>query len=320
MIYLDKIYGFNLNFNQQLNNNTLLDDSISINIYYSNDKSINFNSDLFIKKLIKAPTTELNEACIYFNNKNIIIIYDYKTSYISYDFNISNRSIDIKSSYKTSIKNILALLYQPVLTYIVRIYNRVCLHSNTLIINNKTVAFMGESGAGKSTISAYFVKKGYRVFSDDVAVISKRENGYIVWRGNNRIKIHLKTALNIINKNYDSVFDNPYETENPKVYFNEYLGDDNGTAKELDIIYILKKRNRNINKPIIERLNTYEALLQLSLNRSNTELMEVKDKIKEFKFLSGIASSIPIKTLELPDSLDFMDNNCEYIIKDLKDL
>lgn len=50
------------------------------------------------------------------------------------------------------------------------------LHANAIDIDGKAVAFMGESGAGKSTVAAWFHDRGHSVVSDDVCVIGFDES------------------------------------------------------------------------------------------------------------------------------------------------
>lgn len=45
------------------------------------------------------------------------------------------------------------------------------LHANAVEIDGRAVAFMAESGGGKSTLAAWFHDRGYRVIADDVCVI-----------------------------------------------------------------------------------------------------------------------------------------------------
>lgn len=47
-----------------------------------------------------------------------------------------------------------------------------CLHGSAVAIDGKAYAFVGESGAGKSTIAAAFAVKGYQLISDDVIAIN----------------------------------------------------------------------------------------------------------------------------------------------------
>ncbi|HEY1604715.1 MAG TPA: hypothetical protein VGF77_03885 [Allosphingosinicella sp.] len=45
------------------------------------------------------------------------------------------------------------------------------LHANAIEMDGKAVAFSGHSGAGKSTIAAWFHDRGHRILTDDVCVI-----------------------------------------------------------------------------------------------------------------------------------------------------
>jgi hypothetical protein len=45
------------------------------------------------------------------------------------------------------------------------------LHANAIDIGGRAVAFMGHSGAGKSTMAAWFLDRGHRILADDVCVV-----------------------------------------------------------------------------------------------------------------------------------------------------
>lgn len=45
------------------------------------------------------------------------------------------------------------------------------LHANAIDIGGSAVAFMGHSGAGKSTMAAWFLDRGHRILADDVCVV-----------------------------------------------------------------------------------------------------------------------------------------------------
>jgi hypothetical protein len=51
------------------------------------------------------------------------------------------------------------------------------LHANAIEVNGQAVAFMGESGTGKSTLAAWFHDRGYRILADDVCVVGLNEAG-----------------------------------------------------------------------------------------------------------------------------------------------
>jgi hypothetical protein len=51
------------------------------------------------------------------------------------------------------------------------------LHANAVEIDGRAVAFMGETGAGKSTLAAWFHDRGFRVIADDVCVVGFGDRG-----------------------------------------------------------------------------------------------------------------------------------------------
>lgn len=51
------------------------------------------------------------------------------------------------------------------------------LHGSAVAINGKAYAFVGEQGAGKSTLAAAFLERGYKLLSDDVIGVSLNEEG-----------------------------------------------------------------------------------------------------------------------------------------------
>jgi hypothetical protein len=54
------------------------------------------------------------------------------------------------------------------------------LHANMIGIDGRGVAFSGRSGAGKSTIAAWFYDRGHPVLADDVCAIATGEDGSVV--------------------------------------------------------------------------------------------------------------------------------------------
>lgn len=49
--------------------------------------------------------------------------------------------------------------------------NQILLHASAIIHENELILFLGDSGAGKSSIAAELSKRGYTIFSDDVCVL-----------------------------------------------------------------------------------------------------------------------------------------------------
>jgi hypothetical protein len=63
------------------------------------------------------------------------------------------------------------------------------LHGSAIDIVDGCVAFVGDSGAGKSTMAAALASRGHHVISDDLCVFEASEQGVRVWPGLNRLRL-----------------------------------------------------------------------------------------------------------------------------------
>ncbi len=63
------------------------------------------------------------------------------------------------------------------------------LHANAVEIDGRIVAFMGESGVGKSTLAAWFADKGYALIADDVAVVDFESDVPMIRPGLPRLRL-----------------------------------------------------------------------------------------------------------------------------------
>ncbi|MDE3127330.1 MAG: hypothetical protein KGL38_04950, partial [Gemmatimonadota bacterium] len=65
-------------------------------------------------------------------------------------------------------------LLGPVIGLLLRLRGVVCLHGSAVAVGgNRAIAFVGDAGAGKSTIAAAFALRGERVLTDDIAALSR---------------------------------------------------------------------------------------------------------------------------------------------------
>lgn len=64
------------------------------------------------------------------------------------------------------------------------------LHANAVVIDGRAFAFCGHSGAGKSTIAAWFHDRGAPILADDVCVLGFAEDGAaLAWPGLPRLRL-----------------------------------------------------------------------------------------------------------------------------------
>lgn len=89
------------------------------------------------------------------------------------DFHISNRqrSIQCYAEPGSDVSTIRHLLIDQVIPRILGHRGALVLHASATLVNGAAVAFMGESGLGKSTLAAYLDEQGYPLLTDDCFAI-----------------------------------------------------------------------------------------------------------------------------------------------------
>ena len=55
-------------------------------------------------------------------------------------------------------------------------HDQIVLHASAFTISNKTFLFSGHSGSGKSTVLIHGLQRSAKMITEDVAVLSIREN------------------------------------------------------------------------------------------------------------------------------------------------
>jgi len=78
------------------------------------------------------------------------------------------------------LENATSYLLGPVLGLVLRLRGVVCLHASAVAFGDRSVAFVGSAGAGKSTTAAAFAREGYGVISDDIVALREHTNDFQV--------------------------------------------------------------------------------------------------------------------------------------------
>lgn len=167
------------------------------------------------------------------------------------------------------------------------------LHASAVEINDEVVAFLGDKGAGKSTLAAYLQRRGHNLITDDLLPVIFSKKGAIVMPGYPRIKLWADSVKSI-NLNWESL---------PKVSKfidkRSYHCFDNFSTKPVSLnrIYILDE-NPKIQ---INRLALTHGFIELTKNTYLGKYLHITGQIAEnFEQCKALISAVPIFTLKRP--------------------
>ena len=155
------------------------------------------------------------------------------------------------------------------------------LHANAIEFDGRAVAFSGHSGAGKSTMAAWFHDRGFKILTDDVCVVDFDNSGRaIAYPGIPRLRLW-RAALEASGRTsdgYQRSFDDmdKYDVPTHSAAPAEPL--------PLDAVYLLRKAPPGIEAAEVRRLlgveavdalvsNTYRGAYLHTIGRTGEHLM-----------------------------------------------
>ncbi|MEA3003034.1 MAG: hypothetical protein QOH81_1822 [Sphingomonadales bacterium] len=172
------------------------------------------------------------------------------------------REILVEPAPDASARNLRLFLLGSALGALLHQRGLLPLHANAIELDGRAVAFSGHSGAGKSTIAAWFHDRGHRILSDDVCVIGFDEAGRaLAYPGIPRLRLW-REALEASGRTageYDRSFDAmdkydvPSERRSP-------------APLPLAAIYLLRQAEEGTGAASIERLQGVDSVETLISN------------------------------------------------------
>lgn len=272
-------------------NTELLDKLLDIEMWETENEKGSFTKICFTLKEIK--------------NLNFVLDKKKENLWINHDESVAQS--DIESHF-----------VGPVLSFTLRLRGVMSLHSSVVGIDGKAIAFLGHATAGKSTIAAGMADAGAEILSDDLAVLKKIDGQFIVQTGYSKVRLRPKAAEFLTNEPnelpmvYSYRESRYFSLENSNKFLNREL--------PLAAIYILGEISDDYKKPFIKQIDSQKKLISLIQNTSGSYVIMGETRAEEFKTLTTIARTIPIRRLYYAHDITTLPAQCELIIRDFREL
>lgn len=238
------------------------------------------------------------------------------------EFVVSRDGSEIWAAWsdKLTVEDTLTYLLGPVFGVLLRLKGTICLHASAILIEDKVVVLVGDSGAGKSTTAAAFAQRGYPVLSDDVVALVDRGDRFLVQPAYPRIRLWKESVAAL----YGSPEALPLIVPTNPTWDKRYLDLTQpgysfpATPLPIGAIYFLGNRSSRLAVPKIEAIATQQQLISLLGNTYASRFIDKTMRAQEFEVLSRIVQQVRIRQITPHCDLACLPLLLDTIIEDLQ--
>jgi hypothetical protein len=190
------------------------------------------------------------------------------------------------------------------------------LHSTTVVIKGRAVAFLGDSGYGKSSMGACFLEGGYPLLTDDLLLLRKNGRGFKGYPGPPRIKLFPKIARAFLKGNLGGA---PMNSGTTKLVLPLFESQSYRAAAPLKAIYVLTppRKGHRKQKISIHLLSAREAFLALLQNTFNRYLVDPERLQRQFMTTTQVVAKVPVAEISYPRRLASLPEVREAILAEI---
>lgn len=197
------------------------------------------------------------------------------------------------------------------------------MHGAAVDVDGFAVAFLGPKGAGKSTLAAVMMRRGYPLVSDDILAIEHTEDGFVVQPGLPEIRLRSDQIGEITGDAEPAAGDS--DRSGPrKIYLGVNGGGFAGASgpRPLACMY-LPERTRSTagGPPAIEGVSGRKAARAILKNTLLPRLVSAMGLASaRLDFASRLAARTAVRRLVYPSDLSGLRNVAEAVLNDLRGL
>ena len=232
-----------------------------------------------------------------------------------FEFLISSdgRRIGWRNVDGTPPKALQQYLLGQVLSFAMLIRGVEPLHATAVVVGTGAVAFLGDSGYGKSTLAASFVRENCSLLIDDVLVLEQCGRDLLAYPGMPRIKLFPEMCGSM----FQGCEGTPMNRWTRKTIFALKAQQHQVSAIPLRMLYVLSPPEKQPRKVTLRRMSERQALLSVLKNTFNDVMLSPKRLKRQFEFAASIAAQVPVKVLSYPRTLSALPVVVEAIMSDL---
>ena len=193
----------------------------------------------------------------------------------------------------------------PVLAFLLRRKGKTLLHGSVVTSAQGAVAFLGQSGAGKSTTAAAMLQQGFAMVTDDVITLDSAAGGWSVQPGYAGVRLWQDSVEGLFGSGavLPRLVDHSdsWPGWDKRFLEVERHGSVSTEPAMLKAIYALAPRGAGA--PRIELLGSAEQLIELDINVFQPILRQAPQRQADLTLFAAMLRQVPVKRLHAGDAL-----------------
>lgn len=202
--------------------------------------------------------------------------------------------VPIRGATRAAVDDV---LLGPVASYLLILDGCDPLHASALRIDGHAVGFLGQPGAGKSTVAAALLLQGYPLLTDDLLALRWRGQRPYVMPSRPEIRLWPASGRRLL-PDFERLPRVVPTALKRRLDPRRHGGGFARTPARLRLLYEL--RRGATTRPRIEPLNRREAFLALVRNLYNTAMTDPATLRRQFHGFSRLAAAVPVRQIRLP--------------------
>ena len=186
------------------------------------------------------------------------------------------------------------------------------LHATAIVVDDQAIAFLGDSGYGKSTLAATFLQRGYPLLTDDVLALEFRDKRIWARPGIARVKLNPDSADALLCGSR-AIQMNSFTS---KMIFPLNRAQHLNRVVPLQALYVLPlKASRSRIK--VRRLAGRSAFFPIIQNTFNDTVLHPYRLKQQFVFADRLTRMVPINQLSYPRRMDVLPAIVDAVLADV---
>lgn len=187
------------------------------------------------------------------------------------------------------------------------------IHATVVVVDGHAVGFLGDSGAGKSSLAATFLRSRHRLLTDDLLVLRNKGQDVLAYPGLSRLKLFPEIAFLLLGEATGT----PMNDRTSKLIVPLQPDMFQRSRVPLGALYVLFPSPTDRGEIKIHALSKRRAFIELTKNTFNP-LVTDRDRLRgQFATAAEVSNRVHIGGLSFPRSLSSLPSVRDAILADL---